>query len=103
MVSEKTIPNHELKYYHSDDLGFVFIGAMPSSDEAIQRLVNFLVEVGVSKELPMFYVRTNPNIVAFVYDGNSGFKSGPFYRASQRINLMGLFKIEALGVYLDGL
>jgi hypothetical protein len=81
----------------------VFIGASKSSDDAIQRLAQFLVDVGVSKELPEFYQRVKSNAVAFVYGGNSGFQSGEFYRSANRINLMGMFKIETLGVYLDGL
>ena len=103
MIPEKTLPIHELKYYHNDNLGFVFIGASKSSDDAIQRLAQFLVDVGVSKELPEFYQRVKSNAVAFVYGVNSGFQSGEFYRSANRINLMGMFKIETLGVYLDGL
>jgi hypothetical protein len=103
MIPEKTLPVHELKYYHSDNLGFVFIGASKSSDDAIQRLAQFLVDIGVSNELPEFYQRVKSNAVAFVYGGNSGFQSGNFYRAASRTNLMGIFKIETLGIYLDGL
>jgi len=103
MVSEKTLPNNELKYYYSDNLGFVFIGAIKSSDEAIQRLAQYLVNIGVSKELPEFYQRINPNVVAFVYGGNSEFKSGSFYRYANQCNLMGIFRIETLGIYLDEL
>lgn len=103
MIPEKTLPIHELKYYHSDNLGFVFTSATRSSDGAIQRLAQFLKDIGVSRELPEFYQRVATNAVAFVYNGNSGFRSGEFYRASNRVNFMGIFKIETLGVYLDEL
>lgn len=103
MIPEKTLPIHELKYYYSDNLGFVFIGASKSSDGAIQRLAQFLVDVGVSRQLPSFYQRVKTNAVAFVYEGNSGFQSGAFYRTASQTNIMGIFKIETLGVYLDGL
>ena len=103
MIPEKTLPIHELKYYHSDNLGFVFIGATPSSDEAIQRLGNFLVDIGVSEKLPEFYQRIG-NATAFMYDGNSGFQSGAFYQASNRISFLNnFFKIETLTVFLNGL
>jgi hypothetical protein len=103
MIPEKTLPIHELKYYYGDNLGFVFIGATKSSDGAIQRLAQFLKDIGVSRELPEFYQRVQPNAVAFVYGGNSGFQSGPFYRAANRVGFMGIFRIEALGAYLNGL
>lgn len=100
MVTEKTIPLHELKYYYGEHLGFVFQGVTPSSDDAIQRLVDTLTRVGVSKKPPEFYVRVSTNEVAFVYDGNSEFKSPEFLQASQRINQFGLFNIETLNVWL---
>ncbi len=103
MISEKKLPPHELKYYYGDNLGFVFIGAARSSDDAIQRLAQFLKDIKVSRELPEFYQRVAPNAVAFVYEGNSGFQNGAFYRAANRMNFMGIFQIESLGVYLNGI
>lgn len=103
MVPEKTLPIHELKYYHSDNLGFVFIGQTPSSDDEIQRLSNVLLNIGVSEKLPEFYQRIG-NAVAFVYDGNSGFQSGPFYQACNRFSIFNnLFQIETLNIFLNGL
>lgn len=101
MFPEKTLPIHELKYYHSDSLGFVFIGKTVSSDEAIQRLGNFLKDIGVSEKLPEFYQRIG-NATVFVYDGNSKFQNGPFYRASQGF-LNNIFQIETLTIFLNGL
>lgn len=103
MIPEKTLPVHELKYYYGDNLGFVFIGVVKSSNGAIQRLAQFLVDIKVSRELPEFYQRVQPNAVAFVYGSNSGFQSGAFYRAANKVNFMGVFQIEALGAYLHGL
>lgn len=104
MVPEKTLPIHELKYYYGDNLGFVFTGKIPSSDDAIQRLCNFLLGIKVSEKLPEFYQRIGDNAVAFVYDGNSGFQSGDFYQASKRINMFNnLFAIETLNAHLNGL
>ena len=100
MVEEKTLPLHELKYYHSESLGFVFSGVIPSSDDAIQRLVSNLVGWGVSKKLPEFYVRVAPNEVAFIYAGDSGFKQAAFYQACGRFNVMGIFIIDTLASWL---
>jgi hypothetical protein len=100
---EKNIPVHELKYYHGDDKGFVFIGNARSSDDAIHHLAQFLLSIGVSDQLPAFYTRINSNVTAFVYDKDTDFKSGAFYQAAKRVELMGVYKIEALGYYLEHL
>ena len=100
MIPEKTLPLHELKYYHGESLGFVFHGATPSSDDAIQRLAETLVRNKVSEKLPEFYQRVSSNEVAFVYGGDSGFQSGPFYQASRKMNMFGIFNIETLTMWL---
>ena len=100
MVVEKTLPLHELKYHHSESLGFVFSGAIPSSDDAIQRLVNNLVGWGVSKKLPEFYVRVAPNETAFIYASDSEFKQAAFYQACGQFNVMGIFGIDTLASWL---
>lgn len=100
MVTEKTIPIHELKYYYGEHLGFVFQGVTPSSDDAIQRLVNTLVRVGVSKKPPEFYVRVSSNEVAFVYEGDSEFQSANFYQATRIMSHLGIFSIETLNIWL---
>jgi hypothetical protein len=100
MIAEKTLPLHELKYYHSESLGFVFSGVIPSSNDAIQRLVNNLVGWGVSKKLPDFYVRVTPNEAAFIYASDSEFKQAAFYQACGKLNVMGIFSIETLAVWL---
>jgi hypothetical protein len=101
MVEEKTLPLHELKYYHSESLGFVFKGVIPSSDDAIQRLVNNLVGWRVSKKLPEFYVRVTPNEVAFIYASDSEFKQAAFYQACNQLNVMGIFAIDTLAAWLQ--
>lgn len=100
MIPEKTLPLHELKYYHSESLGFVFTGAIPSSDDALQRLVNNLVGWGVSKKLPEFYVRVASNEVAFIYAPDSEFKQAGFYQACSQLNVMGIFTIDTLAAWL---
>jgi hypothetical protein len=100
MVEEKTLPLHELKYYHGESLGFVFSGVLPSSNDAIQRLANNLVGWGVSKKLPEFYVRVTPNEVAFIYAPDSEFKQAAFYQACRQFNVMGIFTIDTLASWL---
>lgn len=100
MVTEKTIPLHELKYYYGEHLGFVFHGVAPSSDDAIHRLANTLLNCKVSEKLPEFYTRVDPKTVAFVYAGDSGFRSAEFYQASRRVSRLGLFEIDTLAMWL---
>ena len=100
MVEEKTLPLHELKYYHGESLGFVFKGVIPSSDDAIQRLVSNLVAWRVSKKLPDFYVRVAPNETAFIYAPDSEFKQAAFYQACSKLNVMGIFAIDTLAAWL---
>jgi hypothetical protein len=100
MIEEKTIPLHELKYYYSEHLGFVFKGASPSSDGAIGRLSHSLMSWGVAKKLPEFFVRVSENEVAFVYDSNSGFQSAPFFRLAQQLHHIGIFEIDILASWL---
>lgn len=100
MVKEKTLPLHELKYYHGESLGFVFSGVIPSSDDAIQRFVNNLVGWRVSKKLPEFYVRVTPNDTAFIYAPDSEFKQAEFYQFCSKINVMGIFSIDTLAAWL---
>lgn len=100
MVEEKTLPLHELKYYHSESLGFVFSGAIPSSNDALQRLANNLVGWGVSKKLPDFYVRVAHNETAFIYASDSEFKQAAFYQACGQFNIMGIFAIDTLASWL---
>ena len=100
MVEEKTLSLHELKYHHSESLGFTFSGALPSSNDAIQRLVNNLVGWGVSKKLPEFYVRVAPNEIAFIYASDSEFKQAAFYQACGQFNVMGIFAIDTLASWL---
>ena len=100
MVEEKTLPLHELKYYHSESLGFVFLGAIPSSNDALQRLANNLVGWGVSKKLPEFYVRVAPNETAFIYASDSEFKQAAFYQACGQFKIMGIFAIDTLASWL---
>ena len=99
-IEEKTLPLHELKYYHSESLGFVFSGVIPSSDDALQRLANNLVGWGVSKKLPEFYVRVAPNETAFIYAGDSGFQQAAFYQFCSKMNVMGIFSIDTLAMWL---
>lgn len=100
MIEEKTLPLHELKYYYGERLGFVFQGAAPSSNDAIQRLAETLVSSKVSEKLPEFYQRVSSNEVAFVYAGDSGFQSGPFYQATRQFNVIGIFNIDTLSMWL---
>jgi hypothetical protein len=100
---EKKLELPELKYYHDNDLGFVFLGNAPSSNESIQRLADFLVTMGISKKLPECYVRISPTATAFIYSGDSEYKSGLFYQASRRIELHGVYRVESLGYFLDNL
>ena len=102
MIEEKTIPLHELKYYHGESLGFVFTGVIPSSNDAIERLVNRLVSWKVSDKLPEFYTRPESNVVAFVYAGDSGFKQAAFYHACKQLDMTvnGIFEIDTLAAWL---
>ncbi len=96
MTEEKVISHNDLKYYYSDNIGFVFTGVTRSSDEAIQRLIVNLKAWKVTDEYPLFYTRVNDNSVAFVFDGNSGFKMAQFYQASKQFRILGLFEIDTL-------
>jgi hypothetical protein len=100
MIPEKEIPLHELKYYYGENLGFVFRGEFPSSNDAIQRLVDTIVRIKVSEKPPEFYVRVSPNEVAFIFDGNSGFQSALFYQATRQFSQTGLFEIDTLAAWL---
>lgn len=100
MIPEKILPLHELKYHHGESFGFVFHGAMPSSDDAIQRLMNNLVKWKVSGKLPEFYVRVSSNEVAFIYAADSKFKQAEFYQACSQFNVMGIFSIDTLAAWL---
>jgi hypothetical protein len=103
MFENKNLTKQELKYNYKDHLGFVFIGITPSSDESIQNLAQSLVDFGVSKKLPEFYYRPEPNVVVFVYDFTSGFKSGPFYVCATQFHVLNVFRIQTLGDYIDNL
>ena len=100
MIEEKKIPLHELKYYYGEHLGFVFQGVQPSSDEAIQRLADTLLNIKVSKKLPEFYIRLSSNEVGFIYSGDSGFRSAEFYQATRQFNHIGIFQIDTLSMWL---
>ncbi len=100
MIEEKTLPIHELKYYHGEHLGFIFKGVSPSSDGAIERLSHTLMSCGVAKKLPEFFVRVSENEVAFVYSNDSGFLSAPFFRLSQQFKHIGLFEVDILAAWL---
>lgn len=100
MIEEKTLPLHELKYYHGESLGFVFKGVTPSSYDAIERLCHTLMGNGVSKKLPEFFVRVSDNEVAFVYSEDSGFLSGPFFQFSQQVSRMRIFEVDTLAAWL---
>jgi hypothetical protein len=100
---EKKLALHEIKYYHDNDLGFVFLGNTPSSDSSIQKLADFLVSMGVSQKLPECYIRVSPTVTAFIYAKDSGYKSGAFYQACQRVELRGVYRVESLGYFLDNL
>lgn len=100
-MEEKILPIHELKYYHGDKVGFVFTGVVPSSDEALKRLVNNLVTWKVSEKLPEFFTRVKPNSVAFVYESDSGFKQAAFYQACNRLSTIGFFQIDTLTHWLQ--
>jgi hypothetical protein len=99
-MTEKKIPLHELKYYYGEHLGLVFQGFAPSSDEAIHRLADTLLKCGVSKKLPEFYARVSDNEVAFVYSGDSEFKSAAFYQATRQFTPLGIFNIDTLAMWI---
>ena len=100
MTEEKVLAIHELRYYHSDSIGFVFTGQTPSSDEAIQRLIDNLRSWKVTKEDPLFYTRVGDNAVAFVFDSYSGFRMTQFYQASKQFTRLGFFEIDTLCSWL---
>lgn len=100
MIEEKTLPLHELKYYHGESLGFVFKGVIPSSYDAIERLCHTLVSIGASKNLPEFFVRVSDNEVAFVYSDDSGFLSGPFFQIYWMRCRTKLFEVDTLAAWL---
>jgi hypothetical protein len=100
MIEEKIIPLHELKYYYDNHLGFVFKGVIPSSNDAIQRLAKNLISWKVSEKLPEFYTRVSSNEVAFIYSGDSGFRSADFFQYCNRLNVMGMFSIDTLSNWI---
>jgi hypothetical protein len=96
---EKKLILQDLKEYESRH-GFVFAGAIRSSDQAIQNLVNVIKNSGFSDDIPEFYARIGDNTVMFVYPEGTSFKSGDFYHISKQMEFIQLFEIETLSYFI---
>ncbi len=98
-MTVKSLPLHELKYYHGDKKGFVFRGATPVSDEGAIRLAHNMLAWTASDGLPEIY-RIDTNTVAFSYADETRFEQALLYQASRKFLMMGFFELDTLAAWL---
>ena len=98
-MTVKTLPIHELKYYHGENKGFVFRGATPVSDEGAIRLAENILKWTAANGLPEIF-RIDTNTVAFSYDDETDFAQAQVYQASRRFLMMGFFELDTLAAWL---
>lgn len=99
MIQFKNLTIEELKQSFSDRKGFVFNAQPRSSEEAINRLCEFLIAKEITDELPDFVVRLTDTLTAFVY--NDTFDNPAFLRGSMIAMKMGICQVELLSVFLE--
>ena len=94
MIEEKKLSPTDLKKQYGDRKGFAFQGACPSSDDAIERLSNTLLEKQVSNKLPEFFVRINPVTVVFIYPEQCFLDRPLIYQSAKRMEMLGMFRVD---------
>ena len=101
MITIRQIPFKEIKEKHSNSLGFVFQGPDPSSDEAIVRLCQKLVDERITVDYPYLVVRLDPLTVLFLY--KNSFNSPLFLHKASIPVRMGICKIADFRNFLENL
>lgn len=94
MINFKTITIEQLKEEHKDSLGFVFQASSPSSDDAVERLCNLLIQTSITVKYPEFVSRLPNNITVFVYDHN--FNGPLFIQKAMLANHLGICTVDTL-------
>jgi hypothetical protein len=94
MIEEKNIDFTDLKSQYGDRKGFVFQGACPSSDDAIFRLSNTLLEKQVSNKLPEFFVRLNSVTIVIIYPEKCFLDMPLIYQSAKRMEMLGAFRVD---------
>ena len=100
MIPIKDLSIQDLKDKFLDRIGFVFVGASPSSDEACQRLCDTLIQKGTAKGQPEFMVKHEGNTTYFVYPETGGLDCPEFYAKGKVVEQLGFCQIDILGAYL---
>lgn len=101
-MKEKKITRQEFLDTHENKIGFVFKGPQSSTDDAIKRFVNNLIETKVAKVLPDYFVRVGETEVAFIYAADSEFRMADFYQAFLKLESFfnGVFEIDCIYAWI---
>lgn len=94
MIIYKDITLETLKNDYGNNLGFVFQSGTPSSNDAIERLCNILIQKGITTTYPEFVNRINPNTIAFVYGDD--FNGPDFFKKSSMASQMGICAVDSI-------
>lgn len=98
MITFKELTIEELKKDYSENHGFIFQGAIKSSDKAFEHLCDILTHHNITKEHPQFLVRLDDKTTAFVYKND--FDAPTFFQKADIATQMGVCVIEPLGLFL---
>jgi hypothetical protein len=92
MINFKNLTLEELKRDYSERRGFVFQSGVVSSNEAIERLCNTLIQHNLTKEYPEVVVQLGTTTV-FVYNE---LDVAAVFQAGLMGMQLGMFKVETL-------
>jgi hypothetical protein len=89
----------ELKDNYMDNHGFVILSDGLSSSKGIEKLVNALIDKGITKDLPILAAIIH-NATIFVYDQNTNFDAPQFFSYADFFNMIGEDKVIPLRFFL---